>query len=277
MAGGKLVAMRFSTILGNLISPRIPLAWAVLAAGVAGSVPAQAQATGAMPLTGQSAGFYSAITKLFGNTTGFSAKAEMTAKEKSGAEIVRLTMGFAVLDGKIRMDIDLDSVKSAGMTASEKDRMRKMGMGQVTMVIRPDKQATLLIYPSLKSYVETPMTEEDKMAYSQAPKIEKTVIGNEKIDGHPCVKNKLVITEPSGKVHVGSGWMATDLKEFPLQTQFAELDTEVLMRYRNVQFTRPEPDRFDPPAGYARFNDVQQFIQFIMEKMKGGSAKPPRR
>jgi hypothetical protein len=241
--------------------------------------PAPAQAP--VPMVSQSGTFYAAITRLFGEVTGFSAKAEMSALETNGAVIVRLPMTFALLDGKMRMDIDVTDMKSARMPPSALDQIKRMSLEQMTILIRPDRQMTLMVYPRLKSFVETAMTQEDKDAFAKAPHLEKTVIGKETIDGHVCQKYTVLITEESGKKHPGMVWMATDLKNFPLQMQFAEADAnsdaQILFRYKNVQLSRPDPSRFDPPGSYIRYTDFGQLMQVITQKLTGKSGAPGRK
>src|SRR5438876_7641518 len=73
---------------------------AILASGAAGIANAQ------MP-TGGPPGWNAAMTKLFGDTKAFSAKAEMLALDKSGQPAIQVPMNFALLDNKVRMDIDM--------------------------------------------------------------------------------------------------------------------------------------------------------------------------
>src|SRR5689334_20366443 len=58
-----------------------------------------------------------AITKLFGNATAFSANADVRVLDKTQKEWAQTQMAFTVLDGKIRVDIDMTQMKSAALPA----------------------------------------------------------------------------------------------------------------------------------------------------------------
>ncbi len=94
------------------------------------------------------------------------------------------------------------------------------------------------------------------------------------MDGHPCLKNKVVITDSKGNKHEGFTWNATDLKGFPIKMEFGDKDALVTMTYKNIKMDRPEAKEFDPPAGYTKHADIQQLMQAAMQKMMGGSGKP---
>jgi len=81
-----------------------PALAAILASGSAGIANAQ------MPAGGPP-GWNAAMTKLFGDIKAFSAKAEMRALDKSGQPAIQVPMNFALLDNKVRMDIDMTQVK----------------------------------------------------------------------------------------------------------------------------------------------------------------------
>ena len=57
-------------------------------------------------------------------------------------------------------------------------------------------------------------------------KVETTEIGKETLDGHPCVKNKYVVTDNEGVKHESTVWNATDLKNFPVKIQTTEAATK---------------------------------------------------
>jgi hypothetical protein len=261
-------------VLGGLVSASL-----LLFANLAGSIQAQSP----LPMADQTAIFQATLAKLFGEATAFTAQAEMAAADQAKTEILRMTLDFALLDGKMWMDLDLGRIKSDKIPPGAIASLQKMGMDRMLNVVRPDKQVTLLIYPRLASYVEAPLTKEDASAYSKTTKIDKTAIGKETIDGHPCVKSKIIVAEENGKKHEGIVWTANDLKNFPVRMDFMEPDTTISMRFKNIQFVRPDSSRFDPPADFKKHSDVQQLMQSVMEKMTRApegaapTAPPPAR
>ena len=96
----------------------------------------------------------------------------------------------------------------------------------------------------------------DKNPLTRA-KIERKAIGKEKMDGHPCVKQQVVITDDAGHKSEATVWTATDLRDFPVCVATKESEGTVVMRFRQIQFTRAETNRFEPPAGYIECADMQ--------------------
>ena len=101
-------------------------------------------------------------------------------------------------------------------------------------------------------------------------KIEKTAAGKETIDGHPCVKNKIVVTDAKGKKTEGFVWNASDLKDFPIQVEVHSDKTVTTIHYTEPKFEKPEAKLFDTPAGYTKYASMQQMMQAAMMKMMGG-------
>ena len=111
------------------------------------------------------------------------------------------------------------------------------------------------------------MPETDAAAAMKDAKLETTRLGEETIDGQPCVKNKVVITDAKGQKREALVWNATSLKDFPVQLRITEGENTIEMRFRQVKFEKPEARQFEPPAGYTKYADFQQFMQAAMQKM----------
>jgi len=223
---------------------------------------------------GSPAGINAAVVKLFGNITGFTAKADVQVLDKEEKETLRAPMDFALLDEKVRVQLDLTQMKNKDMPTGAAESLKQMGMSQVISIIRPDQKLVYIIYPEQKCYLTMPLAKEDADALEKNPKIEKTALGKETIDGHPCVKNKVVLTDEKGQILEATTWNATDLKDFPLQIRTKEKENTSIVRYKQVQFTKPEAKQFEAPAGYTKYNDAQELMQGMMKKMlSGGETK----
>ncbi len=216
------------------------------------------------------AGINSAMTKLFGRHNAFSAKAEVRMLDKSNRETVLMTIGFATLDGKTRADMDMGQMKGGQIPAEALPAMKQMGMDRITSIERPDLKVVYLIYPGLQAYVDMPLPKNEAAAVEKKYKIETSAIGKETIDGHPCVKNKVTLTDDEGKTQEAFTWNASDLKDFPVQLQMSEGETTVITRYKDILMEKPDAKQFDAPAGFAKHGDVQSLMQSAMQKMLGG-------
>ena len=94
-------------------------------------------------------------------------------------------------------------------------------------------------------------------------KMEKTSLGKETIDGHPCEKNKVVATNEKGEKHEVTVWNATDLKDFPIQMQMPDEQsgTSILMKFKNVKLGKPDAKLFDAPTGLTKYDDTQSLMK----------------
>ncbi|MEO5804222.1 MAG: DUF4412 domain-containing protein [Verrucomicrobiota bacterium] len=214
-----------------------------------------------------------AMLKLFGKNTNFTAKSEVQMLDQSQKETLSATLPMAMLVGKMRTEMDIGQMKSVMISPQVLAQMKQMGADKTISLVRPDKQATYLIYPSLKAYVEMPMSEADKQALIKEPKIEKTSLGKETIDGHPCVKNKVVIKDDKNLAQEATTWNATDLKDFPIRIQAKEKDTTVIMKFKEVQLAKPDAKQFELPADYKKYESLQELQQVMMQKMLGTPKK----
>ena len=224
---------------------------AILASGAAGIAHAQ------MPAGGPP-GWNAAMTKLFGDIKAFSAKAEMRALDKSGQPAIQVPMNFAVLDVTL--------LKGPQAPPDQIALLKQMAMDRVACIVAPDKKAMQLIFPSLAAYVETPLPEDEAAALNKDLKLHKTPLGTETIDGHPCVKNRVVMTDAKGQKAEAVVWNATDLKGFPVQMQMNDKETTVVMRYKEVRLSKPDAKQFDAPAGFTKHADMQQLMLAIAQK-----------
>ena len=210
--------------------------------------PASAQVT----TTGSPTGVNAAFVKLFGAANAFTAKVETQVFDPSQKETVRLPMDFAALEGKVRLEINLAQMQSAQFNASTLAQLKQAGMDRMVTVFRPDKKATYIIYPGVQSYLSLPLAKGEAEAAEKGLKLDKSALGKETFDGHPCVKNKSTVRNGEGPVLEAVTWNATDLKDFPLQIQMNEKGNKVIMHFSQVRFVRPDAKQFDLPANYGK-------------------------
>ena len=91
--------------------------------------------------------------------------------------------------------------------------------------------------------------------------MELTELGKETVAGHPCVENKVIVTDAKGGTNEFTVWNATDLKNFPVKIVQAEQGSEITMLFKNVALTKPAASVFDVPASYTRYDDMQTMMQ----------------
>jgi len=213
------------------------------------------------------AGVSAALTKLFGSTTAFSAKGEMQVSDSAHHELAFWPMDFSMLDRKIRVEIDLTQIRNKDMPAGTAATLKAMGMAQVVSIIRPDKGQVYVIYPDQRVLLAMPLPKEDLQGSAKTPKVQKTELGRETIDGHPCVKNKAVVSDSSGHTIEAITWDATDLHDLPIQIQTQEKDTISTVHFKQVQFEAPSSAVFEPPSGFTQYDNTRDLQMGVMKKM----------
>ena len=156
-------------------------------------------------------------------------------------------------------------------------QMQAMGMDKTITIILPDKHTGWLVYPSLKAYCDLPMragsssTETNKL-----PKVERTEVGKETVDGHPCVKYKVVVTPEGGTAVNTLVWQATDLNNCPVQMQVdAGNGATVTTHFENINQSKPSASLFEPPSDYKHYSSPQELMMSSMGGMPGGRGMPP--
>ncbi len=233
------------------------------------AVAAKAQMPG-----GSQAGLNAAMMRLFDQVGGFTSKAEVRLQEKGAPSATTMTVDVAMLAGKVRMDLDMAAMKSKQLPPETLAGFKAAGLDKLATVVRPDRKTTLLIYPSVQSYTEMPMSKDEAAGMDRKFKIEKTLLGRETIDRHNCEKNKVVLSADTGERHVATVWYAADLKNFPVKIQMDQPQMTVVLEYRDIKLVQPDARRFDPPAGFTKHPTVEHLMQNATMKMMGGRKSP---
>jgi len=232
-------------------------------------------ALGQVPTSPTPPGWTAALPRLFGETKAFSAQAEMRAVDKAGNETVSMPMGFAMLDRQIRMVIDIGQIKSSQIPVGAAMAMKQIGMDRTVAIMAPQRKVMVVMYPSIQAYLEMPLP--DQMTGSEKEvKLQKTKLGNETIDGQPCVKYKVVITDSTGQKNEGIVWNATNLRDFPVQMQMEDRQNggSMTTRFREVKLVAPEGREFQIPAGFKKYSDPMKLMEAATARITSG-AKPP--
>lgn len=233
----------------------------------AGLLLAGAGAQAQMPGAGGPLGMSATLTKLFGDIKAFSAKAEVQVLDGSQKEVAGMPMDFAMLDKMVRVELDLTQAKSSTMPPGAAEQLKSMGMAQVVSIVRPDKKLVYVMYPQQKMMMSMPLNKANADTPGKDSKIEKTPLGKETVDGHPCVKNKVAFTGDNGEKIEATTWEASDLKDFPVKIQTKDKGNTSTIRFQNIQFAKPDAKLFEIPGGYTEYKSPQELMQGLMKKM----------
>jgi hypothetical protein len=217
--------------------------------------------------------FGGGMAKIFGDNSAFTADLVLQTTP-SGAAPMNMHGKTASLDGKTRFEVNM-AEKDGPITAEQLAQMKAMGMdmSQMILLTRPDKKITYMVLPNMKASVENPITDTESLKSPSDFKMETTELGKETVDGHPCIKNKVVITDDKGKKHESTVWNATDLNKFPVKIETDESGDKATMLFQNVKLSKPDASLFDPPADYKSYSGMMAMMQEMMMKQMGGAGK----
>jgi hypothetical protein len=226
-----------------------------------------------LPGSDGSPGVSTVMLKLFGNVTNFTARADVQVIDKANTEQLRTPMLFARLDSKLRVEIDMTQMRGKELAAASVAGLKQLGLDRVVSLLRVDRKALFIVYPNAQSYVAMPLPKEESEASIRNLKITKNALAQETVDGHPCVKNNVIIKDGTNLVLTATTWNATDLRDFPIQIATKENDNTSIMRFQQIQFVRPEPKQFDPPANFKQYHDPQTLVISRSTKVSTGAKK----
>jgi hypothetical protein len=154
---------------------------------------------------------------------------------------------------KMKMEMDMTKM----MEASGGKDASKSPMSKMTMLNRGDKKTGYTLYPNVQKYmVHTDAEEQD-----EKPKVEKTKVGSETIDGHPCDKFKVVITYKSEKPQVGFIWNARDLGGMTIKSEVENNDYKMTTELKKIVLKSSPASVFEIPQGYI---EAKNFMEIMM-------------
>ena len=218
------------------------------------------------------------MAKLFGENTAFSATLEFQTTGAAPEQSMTMPGKIYFDEGKSRFEMDMSQMKGGHMSPQAAAQMKSMGMDKMINITRPDKKVHYLVYDGLQSYLENPLGEPGATATGgNDAKVETTELGKETIDGHPCVKNKVVVTDKDGKKFEATVWNATDLKKFPVKVEFTtEQGATTSMLYKDISLSKPDASLFEPPANFTKSENMMEMMMKHGGMGGGFPGRPPR-
>lgn len=184
----------------------------------------------------------------------FSALLISTTVNKSKSDTMVMEASIAKAGQKFRSDMDLSKMAKGqqGMPPE---------LSRMVVISRGDKKVAYTLYPNKNRYITHPETEYE----GDKPKIEKTKVGSETIDGHPTDKFKIRIINKNDKVYEGFMWNARDLDGMTIKTETENNDFKMTTELKHIVLKRPEASLFEIPSGYTEAKD---FMELMMPEKK---------
>ncbi|MDR3458810.1 MAG: DUF4412 domain-containing protein [Verrucomicrobiae bacterium] len=229
----------------------------------------------AQPRQGSGPHLGAALTKLFGENQTFTAQMEFQMPDPSSGQVITMPGKMIFDSGKSRFEMNLAEVKGSKMPPEAAAQMKAMGMDTMVSISRPDRKVAYIVYPGMQGYVETPLTDKNDSASADDFKSEITELGKDVVDGHDCVKNKVVVTAKDGTKQESTVWNAKDLKNFPVKIETTDQGRKTAMFFKDVTLAKPDAGNFETPSGFTKYASLQEMMQAVMMKQMGGMMRPP--
>lgn len=240
---------------------------AVAAAALLPLTTARAQVPGA------ASGVSAALIQLFGANTNFTAKAKMQVLGKDKALSLGGPVEASMLNGNFRMDLDITQLTGSDAPAGSA-MFKQMGMDRLTSIIRADKREVHVVLPALEAVLTTPFSKDEIEALQRPPKVTIKELGKETLDGVAVVKQTRTFTL-NGESRSATLWVAPTLKDFPLQLEYPEAGSTLVLKFSDVKLSKPAATLFEVPKGYTLYGSPEEMMQGAMKKMMGGATTTP--
>jgi hypothetical protein len=223
-----------------------------------------------------SVGLGAGLVKVFEPVRAFSARADVQVLDTNRQEVLRTPMNFALLDGKVRMDFDMTQMKGKSVQPSLVSSMKQINLNRVASVVRLDKRLIHVLFPGAQSYVDTELSAAETAAAEKNVQVQRTPLGKETIENHPCTKTRVVVKNAKGVLLLeATTWNASDLKEFPIQIAARAKDGTTIMRFSQMQMARPAAAQFEPPNGYTKYGNPDMLLLAAAQRTMLGSKSAP--
>ncbi len=158
---------------------------------------------------------------------------------------------------KMKMEMDMTQM----MAASGAKDAGQSPLGRMTVLNRGDKRTGYTLYPNVQKYIVRTEAE----ANGEKPKVERTKVGGETIDGHPCDKYRVVITLKDGTSQEGFIWNARDLGGMTIRSEVENKDFKTTTELKKVVLGSSPPSVFEIPQGYT---EAKSFTELMMPEEK---------
>jgi hypothetical protein len=255
----------------------------VAVAACAMLVPAYGQFGGRPGMGGpQGPQFTGALAKIFSDNPAFSAGIEIQAN--LGSQTLTMPARLYFNKGESRMEMDLTAVKGGHMPPQALVQFKAMGIDKMVAINVPEKKMSYVVYPGLQAYCLVPMQSPEASTAESDFKVATTELGKETVNGHDCVKTKVVVTDKDGVTQEFTVWKATDLKNFPVKIEMNQHGIASTVNFSDIKMGASDASLFVPPSDFKQYDSMPAMMQEAMQKHMGNmggqgnpSAPPPQK
>ncbi len=136
----------------------------------------------------------------------------------------------------------------------DRQRVESIGPGMGAAIVRLDKGVVWYLMPSAMRYLQLPLRPENKnpLMYIPDAVLKWEEVGRETIDGHPTIKERMVIRNKGGGDVAMYRWFATDIR-WPIKAE--DVKGGWTLAYKDIRLGPQAPSLFEVPAGFVRITN----------------------
>ena len=194
----------------------------------------------------------------------FSANAVITvtpADEK--LKPYTINIAYAWRNGNFRAELDPQKPKDRKPADSGGGSFGR-GLNQISYITSAEQPVMWMVYSALRGFVE----KDDPLAdYRATPRVEKSDLGKDTVDGHPCTKRQVVVTATSGASNAFTVWEADDLNGVPVEILFAKDETKIKVMLSDISTNLPDADLFRVPDTMKRYDSQDELMTAYVIQM----------
>jgi len=155
------------------------------------------------------------------------------------------------------METTANGNTSSGKIYVKKDmqRMEMGGQAEGTVnIVRKDKGVVWVLMPEEEMYMQMPLTSKQSNPLTSGDKgeVSRVTVGEEEVDGHPCVKEQVTVTDDSGDITNMYEWSAQDLDGMAIKAE--ALDGSWSYAMRDIEPGPQDDSLFEIPDGYEKMD-----------------------
>ncbi len=199
------------------------------------------------------------LKHLLGPNAVFTATGQVSGEGPNDTDNFHMDTSYALLHDQLRTETDLGKLRSRNACDIAQGRLQEMGMDDTVMIILPELKMSYVVYPRAHAYIETPLTWRERL--KEIFDVRKTDIGPDTVDGHPCLKSRLLVTNATGDETEVLVWAAIDLNRFPIQLHIDIGRASFNLLFQNVRLDQPDIALFEPPVEYDRYASLHELIR----------------
>jgi hypothetical protein len=224
-------------------------------------VQAQFRAPGGLP-----PGFHHALLDALAGIPFFYGTATVQVPNGPDQPPTSLSCNVSGLSGDLRIEVN-SFEPGPNVPAAEVAQLKDM---RSISILRPDQNRMYMVFPKFRSFVELAYGKSTGTDAVLPAKITKTPLGKDVVADQPCAKSEWNVTEADGEHYDLTIWEASNWNNFPIQVKIG--DPATVVNFQDLHLESPNSALFVPPAGYTKYEGIQQIIQSQTEKAPNTNA-----